>query len=152
MTNPEGTIAAIKRKMGTDYKGEHRPARSTPPADSRVHTAEDQEGRRGIPGRHRDQGGNHGPGIFQRQPARTATKDAGAIAGLEVDDDHQRADGRRTGIRPGQAEHVAEDHGLRPGRRYPRRNHHGLPERRVRGGIDLRRHPARAAPTWTRYR
>ena len=68
VTNPEGTIAAIKRKMGTDYKVKVTGQGVHAPADLRFHPAEDQAGRRGLPGRDGHQGGHHRARLLQRQP------------------------------------------------------------------------------------
>ena len=83
VTNPEGTIKAIKRKMGTDYKAEIFGKQYTPQQisafilqkikrDAEAHLGESiQKAVITVPAYFNDN---------QRQ----ATKDAGAIAGLEV--------------------------------------------------------------------
>ena len=78
------------------------------------------EGRcRGLPGRARHPGGDHGPGVLQRRAAagdqgrRPDRRPRGAAH-------HQRADGRGAGLRAGQ-EGGRDDRRLRPGRRHVRR-------------------------------
>ena len=76
---------------------------------------------------------------------RQATKDAGKIAGSRGQAHHQRADGRRTGLRHGQERRGdSKIVGLRPGWRYLRRlDHRDRRSRRrapVRGALDQRRY------------
>ena len=71
---------------------------------------------------------------------RQATKDAGKIAGLDVQAHHQRTDRLRPGLRPGQEEERNHP-GLRPGRRYLRCLHSGSGRRRDRGQVHQRRYP-----------
>ena len=73
---------------------------------------------------------HHRAGLLQRRPA-AGHEGRGEDRGLERPPDHQRADGRRAGLRVGQAEE-RDDPGLRPGGRDVRRLHLGGGRRRLR--------------------
>ena len=94
VSNPEGTFTAFKRKMGTDYKYKRPRQGVHAPAALRLHPAEDQAGRRGLPGREGREGGHHRPGLLQRQPA-------------------PGDQGRRRDRRPGGRAHRQRAHGRR---------------------------------------
>ena len=101
--------------------------------------AQAQGGGRELPGPQGPQGGHHGPGLLQRQPAagdqgRRPDRRARGRA------DHQRADRRGAGLRPRQEEE-REDRRLRPGRRHVRHLDPRRRRRRLRGPLDQRRHP-----------
>ena len=106
-----------------------------------LHPPQAEGGRREPPRSQGPQGGHHGPGLLQRQPApghqgRRPDRRARGRA------DHQRADGRRPGLRARQEEERA-DRRLRPGRRHLRHLDPGRGRRRLRGPLDQRRHPPR---------
>ena len=73
---------------------------------------------------------------------RQATKDAGKIAGLDVQAHHQRADGGGARLRPRQEE-GREDRRLRLRRRHLRHLDPRGGRERGRGEVDERRHPPR---------
>ena len=125
ITNPENTIFSIKRFMGRRYRrsqrrdedgplqGRPRRQRRRPRGDhgQEVFAArnlgddpDQAEGsRRSLPGREGHPGRDHGSGVFQRRPApghqgRRQDRRPGSHA------HHQRADGRRAGLRPRQEE------------------------------------------------
>ena len=162
VTNPKNTVFSIKRFMGRKAcRGRPRsrrwcPTRSSagPNGDARVKAerqdvsaagdlgddpAEAEGGRRGLPGRAGDGGGDHRPRVLQRRPAqghqgrRQDRRPRGAAH-------HQRADRGRAGLRPGQGA-GPDDPGLRPGRRHVRRLGAGAGRRRLRGEGHHRRQP-----------
>ena len=59
ITNPERTIASIKRHMGSDYKVNIDGKAYTPPGDQRDHSAKAEERRRELPGRQGNGSGHH---------------------------------------------------------------------------------------------
>ena len=113
VTNVERTIRSVKRYMGTDWKQE---------IDGKFYTAQEISARV-LQKLKRDAESYLGEEVtdavvtvpaYFNDAQRQATKEAGEIAGLNVLQDHQRADRRRPGLRPGQGERP--DHpGLRPG-------------------------------------
>ena len=106
--------------------------------------AEDRRGR--FSGREGDQGGDHGSGVFQRQPAagdQAGRRNCGAGSAAH----YQRADGSSARLRPGQEE-GRNDRRVRPGRRHVRYFHPRSRRRRRRSEVDQRRH----APGRRRYR
>jgi hypothetical protein len=93
VTNPSNTLFAIKRLIGRRYSDavvkkdvdmvpykivsadngdawvEVNGKKMAPPGDFRQGAAEDEEDRRGLPGRVGQRGGDHGAGLFQRLSA-----------------------------------------------------------------------------------
>ncbi len=65
---PGGDHRGHQAEDGDGLQGQRQRQGVHPPADIRVHPAEDKAGRRGLPGRDRHQGGHHRPGLLQRQP------------------------------------------------------------------------------------
>ncbi|QLH75089.1 MAG: molecular chaperone DnaK [Methanomassiliicoccales archaeon] len=83
VSNPEGTIAAIKRKMGTDYKVTVFGKEYTPQQISAFILQKIKRDAEAYLGEPVTQAVITVPAYFNDNQ-RTATKDAGAIAGLEV--------------------------------------------------------------------
>ena len=125
VTNPSNTLYAIKRLIGRRYddpmvakdkglvpytivarrqrrrlgRGARREILAEP--DQRLHPRQDEGDRRGLSRRAGHPGGDHRPGLLQRQPApghqgRRPHRRAGSAA------HHQRADRGRAGLRHGQ--------------------------------------------------
>ena len=93
ITNPDRTIASIKRHMGTDYKVDIDGKKYTPQEISAMILGQAESGRRELSGRKGHRGGHHRTGVLQRQPApghqgRRRHRRPGGQA------HHQRADGR----------------------------------------------------------
>jgi len=83
VTNPEATIQAIKRKMGQDYKVKARGKEYTPQQISAFILQKIKRDAEAFLGDKVDKAVITVPAYFNDNQ-RTATKDAGAIAGLEV--------------------------------------------------------------------
>ncbi|MCE5296157.1 MAG: molecular chaperone DnaK [Euryarchaeota archaeon] len=83
VSNPEGTIAAIKRKMGTDYKVNVHGKEYTPQQISAFILQKIKRDAEAYLGETVTQAVITVPAYFNDNQ-RTATKDAGAIAGLDV--------------------------------------------------------------------
>ncbi|OGZ34699.1 MAG: molecular chaperone DnaK [Candidatus Portnoybacteria bacterium RBG_19FT_COMBO_36_7] len=83
VTNPEGTITAIKRKMGTDYKVKVNNKEYTPQQISAFILQKIKRDAEAYLGTHIEKAVITVPAYFN-DAQRQATKDAGAIAGLEV--------------------------------------------------------------------
>jgi molecular chaperone DnaK len=83
VSNPEGTIAAIKRKMGTDYKVKVYGREYTPQQITAFILQKIKTDAEAFLGDKVDKAVLTVPAYFNDNQ-RTATKDAGAIAGLEV--------------------------------------------------------------------
>ena len=83
VTNPEGTIAAIKRKMGTDYKARVHGKEYTPQQISAFILQKIKRDSEAYLGQEVTKAVITVPAYFNDNQ-RQATKDAGAIAGLEV--------------------------------------------------------------------
>jgi len=84
VTNPEGTITAIKRKMGTDYKVKVNGKEYTPQQISAFILQKIKRDAEAYLGTHIEKAVITVPAYFN-DAQRQATKDAGAIAGLEVE-------------------------------------------------------------------
>jgi len=83
VTNPEGTISAIKRKMGTDYKVKINNKEYTPQQISAFILQKIKRDAEAYLGSRVEKAVITVPAYFN-DAQRQATKDAGAIAGLEV--------------------------------------------------------------------
>ena len=83
ITNPDRTIRSVKRHMGTSWTDRHRRQGLHPAGDLGPHPRQAEEGRRGFLGDTVTQAVITVPAYFD-DAQRTATKEAGAIAGLEV--------------------------------------------------------------------
>ncbi|OGZ34249.1 MAG: molecular chaperone DnaK [Candidatus Portnoybacteria bacterium RBG_13_41_18] len=83
VTNPEGTITAIKRKMGTDYKVRVNNKEYTPQQISAFILQKIKRDAEAYLGQPVDKAVITVPAYFN-DAQRQATKDAGAIAGLDV--------------------------------------------------------------------
>jgi len=83
VTNPEGTISGIKRKMGTDYKVEVFGKKYTPQQISAFILQKIKRDAEAYLGEEVDKAVITVPAYFNDNQ-RQATKDAGTIAGLEV--------------------------------------------------------------------
>ena len=170
ITNPTETVYSIKRFMGrrhnevqteekmVPYKvvggaerlrqGRHRRQGLHAAGNLGDDPAQAQGGGRELPRAQGPQGGHHGPGLLQRQPAagdqgrRPDRRPRGRA-------DHQRADRGGAGLRPGQEEE-REDRRLRPGRRHVRHLDPRRRRRRLRGARRPTATPTWAATTWTR--
>ena len=163
VTNPTGTVYSIKRFMGrrhdevqaeekmvpyevvggpSDFVKVHVNGKDyTPPEISALILRKLKEAAESYLGPQGPQGGDHGPGLLQRQPAaghqgrRPDRRPRGRA-------DHQRADRRGPGLRARQEEE-REDRRLRPGRRHVR---HLDPRRRPTASSRSSR--PTATPTW----
>src|SRR4030043_824935 len=80
VTNPEGTITAIKRKMGTDYKVKVNNKEYTPQQISAIILQKIKRDAEAYLGTHIEKAVITVPADFN-DAQRQATKDAGAIAG-----------------------------------------------------------------------
>ena len=162
VTNPSNTLYAIKRLIGRRYddpmvakdkglvpytivrgdngdawvEAQRREILAEP--DQRLHPRQDEGDRRGLSRRAGHPGGDHRPGLLQRQPApgdqgrRPHRRPRRAAH-------HQRADRGGARLRHGQEAH-RHDRGLRPRRRHVRHLRAGDRRRRVRGEVHQRRH------------
>jgi molecular chaperone DnaK len=83
VTNPQGTVLAIKRKMGTDYKVKIQGKDYTPQQISSFILQKIKKDAEAFLGDKVEKAVITVPAYFNDNQ-RTATKDAGAIAGLEV--------------------------------------------------------------------
>ena len=142
VTNVDRTIRSVKREIGHRLEGQDRRQGLHAAADQRLHPAEAQAGRRGLPRRDGDRRGHHRAGLLRRRAA------AGHQGGRrdrrpERPAHHQRAHRGRAGLRPGQGRQGADDPGLRPRRRHLRRVPARDRRRRRRGQGDQRRQPPR---------
>ena len=130
ITNPDRTIASIKRHMGTDYKVDIDGKKYTPQEISAMILAKLKADAESYLGEKVTEAVITVPAYFN-DSQRQATKDAGAIAGLEVK--------RSPCLRRGQRGRP-EDHGLRPWRRYVRCLHHRDGRRRHRSACHCGRY------------
>ena len=142
ITNPDRTIRSVKRHMGTNW---------TVDIDGKAYKAQEisarilgqaEEGRRGVSRRHRDPGRHHRAGLLRRRAAHRhqgGREDRRARGAPH----HQRADGRRAGLRARQGGDGPDRPRLRPRRRDLRRL--GARDRRgrLRGQVHLGEHQAR---------
>ena len=149
VTNPEGTIAAIKRKMGTDYKVTVSGKEYTPQQISAFILQKIKRDAEAYLNETVTKAVITVPAYFNDNQ-RQATKDAGAIAGLEVIRIINEPTAAALAYGLDKAGHVPEDHGLRPGRRNARCHHHGLLARASSRSSPPAATPSWAAPTWTR--
>ena len=142
ITNPDRTIRSVKRHMGTSW---------TVDIDGKDYTAQEISARI-LSKLKRDAEAYLGDTVTQAVitvPAyfddaqRTATKEAGADRRPRGPAHHQRADGRRTGLRARQGGHRPHRPGLRPRRRDLRRLRPRDRRGRLRGEVDLGQHQAR---------
>jgi molecular chaperone DnaK len=83
VSNPEGTIYAIKRKMGTDYKAAIRGKTFTPQQISAFILQKIKQDAEAFLGERVEKAVITVPAYFNDNQ-RQATKDAGTIAGLDV--------------------------------------------------------------------
>ena len=145
ITNPDRTIRSVKRHMGTNWTDRHRRQGLHGPGDLGAHPGQAEEGRRGLPRRHRDPGGHHRARVLRRRPAHR-DQGGGPDRRARGAAHHQRADRRRAGLRARQGGHGADRPRLRPRRRDLRRL--GARDRRgrLRGEVHLGQHP----PRWRR--
>ena len=120
VTNHDRTISSIKRQMGTNYKVSIDGHKYTPQEISAMILQKLKADAEAFLGEPVTDAVITVPAYFT-DAQRQATKDAGKIAGLNV----QRIINEPTAA-------VAEDHGLRSGRRYVRRVHSGYLVRRDR--------------------
>ena len=163
VTNPENTVFSIKRFMGRKFdevseemkmvpyqvvRASNGDARVTangkeysPPEDLRDDPAEAQAGRGGVPRSTGEQGGHHGPGVFQRRAA-AGHEGRRADRRARSDADRQRADRGGAGVRPRQEER-RDDCRLRLRRRHVRHLDSRSRRGRGRGQGDQRRHASR---------
>ncbi len=128
ISNPEGTVTAFKRKMGTDYKYKLHGKEYTPQQLSAYLLQKIKRDAEAFLGEKVEKAVITVPAYFNDNQ-RQATKDAGAIAGLERRSDHQRADGRVARLRSRQGWQEPEDPRLRPWRGDARCHDHGLRRR-----------------------
>ena len=66
VTNVDRTIRSVKRHMGTDWKIDLDGKDFNPQQIERLHPAEAEARRRGVPGREGHRRGHHRPGVLQR--------------------------------------------------------------------------------------
>ena len=161
--NPKGTISSAKRFIGRRFnevsseinavtfdvvEGPDGVARFSirgkqyaPEEISALGAAQARRGRREVPGREGDRGGDHRAGVLQRCPTAgdQGRREDRRIGGAPH---HQRADRRGPGVRPRQE--VERDRArVRPRRRHIRRQHPRCRRRRGRGARHVGRHPPR---------
>ena len=164
ITNPKRTVFSIKRFMGETYdkvsadiarapyaivKGDNNTPRVdidgrqyTPQEISAIilqkmkKTAEDLPGPGGFGGR------DHGSGLLLRLAA-SGYEGGGRDRRSEGPPHHQRADGRRIGLRSRQEVQRPEDRRVRPGRRNVRYFDPRTGRRRFRGEVHQRRYAPR---------
>ena len=144
VTNVDRTIRSVKRHMGTDWKVQIDDKTFTPQQISAFVLQKLKRDAEAYLGETVTDAVITVPAYFS-DAQRQATKEAGEIAGLNVQPHRQRADRGRAGLRPGQGDRP--DHpGLRPRWRHVRRVPARDRRRRGRGQGDLRRQP----PRWRR--
>ncbi len=142
ITNPDRTVRSVKRHMGTDWKIEIDGKTYTAQEISRAHAHEAQARRRGLSGRHRQPGGDHGPRLLRRRPAHRH-QGGGPDRRARGAAHHQRAHRRGPCLRPRQGGRRADDPRVRPRRWHLRRVGPRDRRRRLRGEVDPRRHRSR---------
>ena len=138
ITNPDRTIASIKRHMGTDYKVDIDGKKYTPQEISAMILAKLKADAESYLGEKVTEAVITVPAYFN-DSQRQATKDAGAIAGLEVKRIINEPTAAALAYGVGQRRRP-EDHGLRPWRRYVRRLHHRDGRRRHRSACHCGRY------------
>ena len=121
ITNPERTIASIKREMGTAHTVEIDGKRYTPQEISAMILTKLKEDAESYLGEKVTEAVITVPAYFT-DAQRQATKDAGKIAGLDV----KRIINEPTAaaLAYGVDKEQDQNYGLRPGRRYLRRIHY----------------------------
>ena len=107
-----------------------------------LHPSEDQEGRGELPRLHDKEGSDNRSGPLQRQ-SEAGHQGRGGDSRAGGSEDNQRADGRLTGVRAGQAGEADEDSRLQLRGRNPRRHRDGFWTGGVSGPCDERRHSDR---------
>ncbi len=126
------------RRVGRGARTGHRA-----PAGVRRGASQDEEDRRGLPGRAGHRGGDHRPRVLQRFAA-PGHEGRRAHRWPRGEAHHQRAHGGRARLRSRQEGRRPQDRRLRPGRRHLRHLHHRDRRSRgrapVRGALHERRH------------
>ena len=125
VSNPEWTIMAIKRKMGTDYKVKVAGKEFTPQQISAFILQKIKSDAEAFMGEQVTKAVITVPAYFNDNQ-RQATKDAGAIAGLEVVRIINEPTAACARLRPGQGRKGPEDNGLRSRRRNSRCHDNGV--------------------------
>ena len=136
VTNVDRTIRSVKRHMGTDWKTQIDDKTFTPQQISAFVLQKLKRDAEAYLGETVTDAVITVPAYFS-DAQRQATKEAGEIAGLNVQPDRQRADRGRAGLRPRQGVRP-DDPGLRPRWRHVRRVPARDRRRRRRGQGHLR--------------
>jgi len=126
--NAEGTIQAAKRKMGSDFKFKVFGKEYTPQQISAFILQKIKQDAEAYLGENVEEAVITCPAYFDDNQ-RTATKDAGEIAGLKVLRVINRTHRRLSGLWLGESRQRTQNSRLRFRRRHPRRDDHGDVER-----------------------
>ena len=148
VTNPQRTVASIKRRMGTSEKVQIDDKSYTPAGNLRDDPAEAEAGRRGLSRREGRRGRHHRPGLLQRQPSGRQQRTRARSPGLDVLRiiNEPTAAALAYGM---DKENDAHDPGLRPRRRNLRHLDPRDRRRRLRGQVDRTATTSSAATTST---
>ena len=99
VTNPDGTVLSIKRRMGTDYRVTIGGKEYTPQQISALILGKLRDQAEAYLGEEGDQSGNYRPRLLHRRP-KAGDERCGNHRGLGGPQDHKRAHRGRVGLWP----------------------------------------------------
>ena len=150
ITNPDRTIASIKRYMGTDHTVEIDGKKYTPQDISAMILGKLKADAESYLGEKVTEAVITVPAYFT-DSQKQATKDAGKIAGLDVKRIINEPTAASLAYGLDKDEGSAQDPGIRPGRRYIRCIYSGTGRRRIRSTGYQRQYTSWAAMTSTKH-